>query len=129
MHNVISIAELENITNRVFSSPCRKMRAWKRVLYVVYRLGVTSFVGPQAVLQTGIHNSVFLPSIPSSQKGEKSLPVCWDKNIKLLPGVSSIKFNEVPKWTPDKVANQLKRIIPTLSDAQLQQFSREVSLG
>lgn len=84
-------------------------------------------IEPAALLQTGIHNSVFLPALPSNQKTQRDLPLCWDRNIKLLPGISDIKFSDVPNWTPEQVANHLKTIIPSLTEEQLNQFLNEVA--
>lgn len=78
-----------------------------------------------AALQNGIHQSVFLPALPSSHN-KKQLPICWERNIKLLPGISSVRFADVPKWNVKQVAEFIKMIIPSLSKPQVQLFVQQV---
>ena len=78
----------------------------------------------QAMLQNDIHNSVFLPAIPAQRP--KALPPCWDRNIKLLPGISSISYTKVPTWTPKQVADFLLVLVPSLSSSQKRLFIDQV---
>lgn len=56
----------------------------------------------EETLREGIHNSVFSSSMISAPKPD--VPLCWEQHCKLLPGVTSIRGNEVSKWTTDQVA-------------------------
>lgn len=56
----------------------------------------------EETLRQGIHNSVFSSSMISTPKPD--VPLCWEQHCKLLPGVTSIRGNDVTKWTIDQVA-------------------------
>ena len=77
------------------------------------------------MLQNDIHNSVFLPAIPAQRP--KALPPCWDRNIKLLPGISSISYTKVPTWTPKQVADFLLNVVPSITSTQRRLFIDQVS--
>lgn len=89
------------------------------------RLSFLHIVDSQSALQSGIHQSVFLPALPSSHN-KKQLPICWERNIKLLPGISSVRFSDVPKWNVKEVADFIVKIIPNLTATQTQLFIQQV---
>lgn len=83
------------------------------------------FVAAKEQLQMSIHESVFVPSMPSSQPA-KELPICWDRNIKLLPGIADIKFKEVPEWNFSQVVGFIQKIIPDVTEDNMQSFIEQV---
>ena len=94
---------------------------FKKKKEVIYKLSV-SLCFPEETIRLGIHNSVFTSSMISTPKTE--VPLCWEQHCKLLPGVTSIRGNDVNRWTIDQVAD----FINTLPgcDEQSKVFKDEV---
>uniref|UniRef100_K1R8F5 Lethal(3)malignant brain tumor-like protein 1 n=1 Tax=Magallana gigas TaxID=29159 RepID=K1R8F5_MAGGI len=63
---------------------------------------------PQDNLQNGIHNSVFKSAMATTPNPEVSL--CWERHVKLLPGIHRLKGSEVAKWNIEQVAAFVKTL-------------------
>lgn len=86
--------------------------------------GLLFLADQQAILQNEMYKSVFLPAIPTRRFTE--LPPCWDRNVKLLPGISNLEYTHVPNWTATQVVDFVKSVVPTLTTAQEQLFVEQV---
>ena len=64
---------------------------------------IITFVGPEARLHDGIHQSVFMaPLVPPPAR---DLPHCWEQHTKLLPDVHKYRANDVAAWSIQQVVS------------------------
>ncbi|XP_072027076.1 LOW QUALITY PROTEIN: lethal(3)malignant brain tumor-like protein 4 [Amphiura filiformis] len=59
-------------------------------------------------LHKQLHQSVFMSAM--SPYPAKDLPLCWEQHSKLLPGVSTLSYSAVAKWTMNEVADFVKKL-------------------
>lgn len=53
-------------------------------------------------IRHSIHQSVFMPTTPTV--APRDLPMSWDQQSKLLPGVNQYKANIISEWSVAEVA-------------------------
>lgn len=87
-----------------------------------------TFSSTDTVMQSTVHQSVFLPALPThvlQQQRSNDLPVGWDHNSRLLPGLKDVVCREVPKWTTEQVAHFVRALLPEHGEQGIDSFLKQ----
>jgi len=84
-----------------------------------------TFVGTDSSssIRHSIHQSVFTPTTPAV--APRDLPMSWDQQSKLLPGVNQYKANIITEWSVAQVAEFVSSLPGCADFAKI--FTDEVS--